>query len=87
MNGQVSPSAETVAAAPGAGGAQGTQQGRATILVVDDDPQTLRNVREALSKVGYVTVGGAIFPVGEWRRGNRKIEKGGGGFLSPRPPF
>ena len=29
---------------------------RTRILVVDDDPQTLRNVREALSKWGYVPV-------------------------------
>ncbi len=29
---------------------------RTSILVVDDDPQTLRNVREALSKVGFVPV-------------------------------
>ena len=32
------------------------RHGRAPILVVDDDPQTLRNVREALTKVGFVPV-------------------------------
>ena len=30
--------------------------GRTPILVVDDDPQVLRNVREALKKVGFVPV-------------------------------
>ena len=39
-----------------AGRERGTVQGRTPILVVDDDPQTLRNVREALSKVGYLSV-------------------------------
>ena len=32
------------------------RHGRTPILVVDDDPHTLRNVREALSKVGFVPV-------------------------------
>ena len=45
-----------VADAADAGGLRGSRQGRTPILVVDDDPQTLRNVREALSKVGYATV-------------------------------
>ena len=39
-----------------AGRDRGRMQGQTPILVVDDDPQTLRNVREALSKVGYVVV-------------------------------
>ncbi len=39
-----------------AGGVRVRRQGRTPILVVDDDPQTLRKVREALSKVGYVLV-------------------------------
>ena len=33
-----------------------SRHGRTPILVVDDDPQTLRNVKETLSKVGYVPV-------------------------------
>lgn len=40
----------------GARGVRGNRQGQAPILVVDDDPQMLRNVRETLSKVGYVVV-------------------------------
>ena len=32
------------------------RHGRTPILVVDDDPQTLRNVREAITKVGFVVV-------------------------------
>ena len=45
-----------VTAQPDVHGAPGSRQGQAPILVVDDDPQMLRNVREALSKVGYVVV-------------------------------
>ena len=45
-----------VTAQPDARGVRGSHQGQTPILVVDDDPQTLRNVREALSKVGYVVV-------------------------------
>ena len=33
-----------------------SRHGRTPILVVDDDPQTLRSVKETLSKVGYVPV-------------------------------
>ena len=39
-----------------AAGARVPGKSPAKILVVDDDPQTLRNVREALSKAGYVPV-------------------------------
>lgn len=35
---------------------RGKQRGRTPILVVDDDPQTLRRVREALKKVGFTPV-------------------------------
>ena len=45
-----------VAEVPDAGGIRGTRQVRTPILVVDDDPQTLRNVREILSDVGFVPV-------------------------------
>lgn len=44
------------AAIAGPGGVQKKSQAQATILVVDDDPQTLRTVREDLSKVGYAPV-------------------------------
>ena len=39
-----------------AGEERSGRHSRTPILVVDDDPQTLRNVREALSKVGFVPV-------------------------------
>ena len=45
-----------VAEVPDAGGIRGARQVRTPILVVDDDPQTLRNVREILSDVGFVPV-------------------------------
>ena len=45
-----------VTAQPDARGTRGSRQDQAPILVVDDDPQMLRNVRETLSKVGYVVV-------------------------------
>lgn len=45
-----------VTAQPDARGAHESRHGQAPILVVDDDPQILRIVREALSKVGYVVV-------------------------------
>ena len=48
--GHVAPAGPTVSHAQKKG------RNRTRILVVDDDPQTLRNVREALSKSGYVPV-------------------------------
>ena len=45
-----------VTAQPDARGVRGNHQGQAPILVVDDDPQILRNVRDVLSKVGYAVV-------------------------------
>ena len=55
----VAEEAGTGAASPDAaavGSSREVEQERARILAVDDDPQTLRHVRDALSRAGYVPV-------------------------------
>ena len=47
------PAAEDAARAPGAARGRFPQAGREGVLVVDDDPRTLRFVRDALSRAGY----------------------------------